>query len=639
MGNVKDDPFFFSFNFFKGAPPRTSLTLTVTDALGRPLSGAEVRPALHDTRFRLEAANTAWRNGLARLAVDLPPLRADALGRIKIEFTESPTLSLSLLVSHPEYGTAYCPTVATGHPGAAPAGAGSGMTLMTQLVRRGSPEERTAFHGQLVDERDRPLAGLRVVAMLPPAAAPGLTRNPVLSGSDGRFTLYPFNFSPSEKTPELPANTALIVQVKSADTSRLPLLAATLDNRTSHVLRIPGNLARPHALFFVEAGGKKINVGLAGINIFRNEELPASEKRRPQSEWYSPGDPAKGGEYLLPPGPYMVYHMATNTVFPFVVTLATPREIEIKLPVNPRAGGAAPTAGRQLPVPPRVILSYEGRVIDALNSRPMAGIAVGVISDREHNAKDFSQTVHTDAAGRYTVACKPWETVSAIRIQDERYLDCGFESLRYQPGVTSGTQFRLPPLMLYPAAKLSLKARLETGAVKKDQAPVITVRYDFADPKDGIWNNVFGRQNALGGKQYFISGSLPPTSTTTWKIPANVRVRMTLAPAIVPRLAPLSAAVQPARWQPASVERVVELKPGETLDLGTLAFAEDTRTSGTGSAAGNPAPERNPPLLPAGRPSLPAAVVLPLLGAVAVIVIGLRRSAVRSRAHGAKKDL
>ena len=504
---------------------------TLTDALGKAIPNAtlQLRPA------------GAYQGPVLK---DRQPIRVTSDDKGKFRLTwPADTYRLSGSVSQPMYGIAPVELFPN-----------SSSFDRVDLVPKGSPQYERALKGQVMDEDGRPVGGALVVGETGDLQQPSGWHGKAITDGDGRFTLYAAPYD-SRNNRQLPADARYHVTIYAADRDLWPVAA---DVRTPAGIVMPKPKLKARSMRF-EVGPDQYAEGNQRTCIIRMQWLaPGSQQATDLDNRYVY---EKAG---LMPGRYLAqYHDGRSRTFSYE-------------PVDVDANSPDVITFHRKPA-----VTYVGKVVDGVSGKPIAGAFVtyaqmpnlAMLSETdwqkiqalprrptlgEDGAKLLLQQwnatpdvlTRTDDQGNFEILCDgehEAQTITAFA-KDRLPVRIGTGSLK-----PDKQRVPLPEIPLYQAAYVKVLPMMPAGT-----RPSVNASWEFLPDGQPKW---------FDSLRQFDDGNYRRIQSNEWLdmkgplrvfVPANVRLKVKFN---CPNAGDI--AVQ-------QIDRVFDLKPGETADAGEL---------------------------------------------------------------------
>lgn len=538
------------------------LTHTIVDALGAPIPLAKLSLQL------LKHPNL----GVPADAPEGEPLvsLADAEGRVAVPDTSENNLRRRAIatIEHPQYGRARCEVL----PDRA------SKTIQFPLVRSGSEAHARALSGQVVDETGKPVAGAVVTCDNVRTPGEGLidgdpSRGEVLADDEGRFTIYAPDLRPDrgggrERGDLIPANSRYALRATvPGDDSYFPLAGRYRNTAPARLeLRRATRLFRFR--FESVAGGMIEDAELLQHIYIHSDEIQGGERTM------IPLDPtaaAKGCK--LPIGTYTA-ELFTNSqrvnYKPVTVTADSPDELVFRLPD---------------------VITYRGCVVQGVTGEPLAGAFLMAWNSTSRNnlalltaeewqaLRDLPPDPPLDAAPLKRLG-ELYGVQALVRTDAEGRFEIRRRADQEFYGLLAFAEDYVPFKVPVGALKPDEKQRIDTGEFPLYPAAKVLVRPSFA-----------GERLAVSPKWVFEDDGQPEWFERFHKAFEDYRRELEyvhwlqlneVQPVFVPADVRLKLRLEcpyDDKWAPAQIKEPLQLKAGETHDVGDLTFAEGMQCS------------------------------------------------------------
>ncbi|MEN6625082.1 MAG: hypothetical protein ABFD69_02520 [Candidatus Sumerlaeia bacterium] len=501
----------------------TIVRKTVLDAFGKPIIGAAVEIGLE--------------HGKDGGGPVMPGTPSDIAGGIEFFSTRGFYRSVRIAISHERYGAALF---------------ANADDAKLPLVADDDPAAPRALSGIIFDSAGKPAAGALIKLSHLRAPGMGLINAAygcaALSGRDGRFRIYPLVKGKRAEDADLvpPGSTYHISVELPSDPGQPPLAFQPRSGADAEIRLTSGDRVRRFS--FVDANGAAFDPARIQNVIIRGPS---------QSQRYAFSDAARGMRFL--PGTYEASLTPAPKFEPVTIDSKSPETIVFRV-----AGSIA----------------YEGRVIDAITSRPLAGALVYIMTMQvSENWHDLTaqqwEAIHRlpaepgiDAAalapmraggrpvvartgpdGRYRITAPAGMAVHSLGAVEENYLNVQQPVHAARPdekGVVAVADFGLVPA-----------AVVTVSVIGPDGARVTVIARWVADAaslpprwKESLFSDRIGSRVIYPYMHGGASGSIP--------VPAGIPLGLTLRPPTRSHLAPVRIAGP------------IQLNPGQTRDLGEV---------------------------------------------------------------------
>lgn len=445
-----------TWSSFKINNPANWLELVIQDAFGEPIGGAAVQ---------------------AMLGRDGPVVgnyKTDANGAVDLPYPGGAFISYELKISHGRYGT-FLAKASDQRMNSVGIKGRDGKVRVADLSSRMPERQPIKLLAVAADDPvlDRCLLGRVLMPDGKPAAGAIITASHVIagggimsgggewrvvSGPDGHFRAYfPSNTAYWNRGELVPKGAQYVFSVEMPNDPQQPRMEFCVPGGTETDIQLKRG-DRPRRFAFADQKGPITDPRVLGSIHVRYTGEAGSKV------WnYDPKQISEARQYL--PGRYEASSFINGIAFEPVTIDATSPDV---ITFRQALGGAV----------------FSGRVVDAMTSRPLAGITViatfsrnGMrrIEDLTHaqwdaihklplrpNASDaalaplsnlfgLAGAARTDAEGRYQIDCEPGRNVYSMIAIDENYL--AVSQRVHQLGAGN---HELPAFRLYPAAFVTL---------------------------------------------------------------------------------------------------------------------------------------------------------------------------------------
>jgi len=441
-------------------------------------------------------------------------------------------------------------------------------TVYVPFVRLGSEAYQRALRGTIVDPEGNPVVGASVECEEIRTLGGGLIRRPlycqgeVISDSSGRFCIYVPNdesLQPPEGEAELvPPKSTYIFSIEApAETGLLPY-NGRITNDEYTVIRMEHG-AYFHTFVFEDANGPIVDTEkLKQISVLI-ERKDKSQLNLEFSDW-------KDGA-VLPVGGYDavgLWQISEKEFEPIDVTPTSPQELIFR----PRKG-----------------VLYYGQVIHGITSKPMQGVFViamtGSIANSgglfqitpqqwqelhslgEHPAIDdqalepvrnlyrFIGVTRTDNQGRFQIDVAPGQEPYGFIFFEQEYL--GVLYRKYALVVDKDQLAEIPPIKLFPAATVTVEPCVEQERI------TITPKWIIDENDNPAWTRELLAIHNKQVSEFEYNETLLPNRAQSFQIPAGLKLRIRL-----------DTPTHDRRWCPITIDKIINLAQGQTLDLGEI---------------------------------------------------------------------
>ncbi len=521
---------------------------TIKDALGNPLPNAKVKIFIGYTvtSSRRPPISGIW----------LSDTRLDKKGRLKQIRTTSKYWRLELLVSHPDYGTAF----------AAPYG--QPVTYyVVPFARMDADTVSRSLWGTVVDAKGNPISGALIEcgSVLAPGGVGTVvfpSRHRILTDEQGRFALT----VPIEEGRLAPPNSKYGISVKPPND---PGPASRYDHVPSGkectiTLEHDGYL---HTFAFEDVNGPITDPN-------RLKKIRVIIDRPGQNTLYLRYDRWKDGG-MFPPGQYSPVMRETKPLVfkPIKVTEDSPKHLVFKVEdrifyrgqvVHGITGEPMPSAivmvGEFIPDPEwgdfSAITPQQWQAIHALGANPP-------LDDKAleplRNFVRFKKIVRTNQDGWFVITAQPRDVLHHLVVAEEDYL--GFAYSRHGPPcrrniLAPGENgvIEIPPIKLFPAATIVFEPHIE----EEDDTADVRARWIIDPDNNPAW------VEQLKSSSYVFNRRFWPNRWQSMHVPAGLNIRI--------RLFLTSNRLGNAYWGHIILAKTSNLAQGQTLDLGRLTF-------------------------------------------------------------------
>ncbi|MCK4785025.1 MAG: hypothetical protein KAV87_14840, partial [Desulfobacteraceae bacterium] len=521
---------------------------TIKDALGNPLPNAKVKIFIDYTvtSSRRPPISGIW----------LSDTRLDKKGRLKQIRTTSKYWRLELLVSHPDYGTAF----------AAPYG--QPVTYyVVPFARMDADTVSRSLWGTVVDAKGNPISGALIECGS--VAAPGgvgivvfPSRHRILTDERGRFFLS----VPTEEGKLAPPNSKYGISVK-------PPNDPGPASRYGHV---PSGkectITLEHDGYFHTFAFEDVNGPITDPN--RLKKIRVIIDRPGQNTLYLQYDLWKDGG-MFPSGTYRAVMRETKPLLfkPIGVTAESPEELVFKLSDD---------------------ILYHGQIVDGVTAKPIPGALVmkGEFNPPKHWG-DFSiitpeqwQAIHrlpanpplddkaleplreacklekivrTDQQGWFEISGPATGRRSEVIAVEEDYIGCvcwsnsRLSNRSYAKPDANGL-VEIPRTKLFPTATIVFEPHIE----EEDDTADVRARWIIDSDNNPAW------VEHLKSGSYVFNRGFWPNRWQSMHVPAGLNIRI--------RLFLTSNRLGNAYWGHIILAKTSNLAQGQTLDLGRLTF-------------------------------------------------------------------
>lgn len=524
-------------------------THAILDARGRPIAGAEVR-----------IAGSVWGDDANKPRTFV----TDAMGHVDIPppVGHGDPVRAEARVSHAEYGVA---RIALGLPA-------DQQKAHVPLVRRDSEEGKRALRGVVVGPEGKPLAGAVVRCAEIRTPGEGLiepVRGQVaLTDERGGFRIYPL---PSRRRADergelIPRNSTFRVRVShEADESLFPRIAKLNNTAEAEV-----QLLRPARRFQIRFEG------LDGKPLTDAKTLAKMvlcyEEHRELGRVALPARYVTEGAGGLVPGTYHVQADSLRYV-PLTVDAGSPETLTFRL------------------APP---VTFAGRVLHGVTGRAIEGALVAGCSGTAHNnlamltdddwealdglparpaadhdalkpvAKMYGLLAagRTDGEGRFELTQPLAKRFYSVMAFAKDYVP--FKSRTYAIEIDGKDRAAVGDLPLYPAAKVFVRPVLAVTDAGRNVS--VSPRWRLLEHGQPDWVGRFRKALPYQSvREYEYIHWMKLNQRQPVHVPAGVLLKLALE---LP---------YDDQWTTATVNRVVLLKQGESLDLGEVGFRKALR--------------------------------------------------------------
>jgi len=521
-------------------------THAIFDALEEPITGAEVR---------IDGAVWGEEGGKGRTFL------TDAMGHVDIPPPAGPPgrepIRAAARVSHPKYGIA---PVRLEMPAWR-------QKVVVPLVRQGTEEGGRALRGTVVGPDGEPLAGAAVRCGEVRTPGEGLITpqdgQVVLTDERGRFAMYPVPTSQraGERGRLIPPNSTFRVQVShEADESLFPRIA-----KLSNAAEAKVQLLRPTRLFRLSFEGPD-GRPVTDAATLKDVVLSHQEDRELGGVSLPARYVAEGKGKLLP-GTYSI-HCPTLRYLPVTVAADSPEALTFRLapPVTfhgrvvhgvtgaPRKGafvmGWSGTARNNL----AMLTGEQWKALHALPARPALDDEALTPVGRMYSIQAIGRT---DEHGRFELAQPLAQRFYAVMAFEEDFVP--FKVRTYDATVTDDHRAAVADLPLYPAAKVFVRPVWQE--VEPGRRLSVNPRWRLLKDGQPEWVGRF--REALpyqASREFEYIHWMELNERQPLHVPAGVLLKLALE------------APYDDQWTTATVDRVIRLGQGESVDLGDVSF-------------------------------------------------------------------
>jgi hypothetical protein len=539
---------------------------TFLDALGEPVTDAVVQVYVEqDEKVAWVGSSKTDSDGTA--VFDFCP----ATGKIEVRIGEHThgysTSNIRFVVKHPYYGRSVIETHRSDR---------KPPHLLVPAVDAGSEADQRAFWGQVVDNENKPLAGLFVKAgSFRPLGGEWIGHVSgqscgALTDENGRFRIY---LPPSEDSLKIgwliPPKSECRIWIKPPIQLGLMHFSGVIPNGRENTITLERPERYAHTFAFANDDGPITDRAMLRRICINIERAEKTDVRLRYDDWRTGG--------MFPTGIYQARYSSGGGDFvfePIEVTADSPEELVFRVPTTKKV--------------------YYGRVVDGVTGRPIEGAFVidmdssgsgtnlstvtgeqwealhelpNEVSrrDKTHSKAlrplcyGSTRLVRTDSDGWFEMSMPKERSFGKVVIFEQDYLTV--ITAKSKCRAEEDDRFAVPLTRLFPAAKVTVETWAENP--RNSRHPALWSECVFDKTNNPGWiNDLLAAWEVEGAtfmddiRNDFI---VHLNEKETFPIPAGLNMQLQLRPRYSHR---------DKGWAPMIIAENINLAQGETLDLG-----------------------------------------------------------------------